>query len=303
MFGSLFSRRGLSLERLRVLIEVHDAGSIAQAAAGDATRQSQYSRQLRELSEFFGCEVIRRRGKVLKLTAEGNRLVDIVRIFLLELEDFNQACKGERAQFTIAAGDSLVHWLVIPRLGSMLKRMQDVRFTTLNLRTDEIVQQITEARIDFGLIRRDALPPGMKYASLGTLSYVAVIPKVLFSNKRMPEFAEMFTKLPLAMQVTDGQFSRLLNRIASAEVKSFRPAISCQSFPQTLAAVRSGQFAAIIPELAANELPSGSIHKIAAPELKRLQRDIVLVWNPRVIKVRPHAAKISQKLHALLRFS
>ncbi len=57
MFESLFSERGLSLDRLKVLIEVRDAGSIAQAAPGDPVRQSQYSRQLRELSEFFGCEV------------------------------------------------------------------------------------------------------------------------------------------------------------------------------------------------------------------------------------------------------
>jgi len=35
MFDSLFSERGLSLDRLKVLIEVRDAGSIAQAAPGD----------------------------------------------------------------------------------------------------------------------------------------------------------------------------------------------------------------------------------------------------------------------------
>src|SRR5689334_689413 len=60
MFENLFSDRGLSIDRLRVLVEVHDAGGIAQAAPGDPVRQSQYSRQLRELSEFFGVEVARR---------------------------------------------------------------------------------------------------------------------------------------------------------------------------------------------------------------------------------------------------
>ena len=38
MFESLFSERGLSLDRLKVLIEVRDAGSIAQAAPGDPVR-------------------------------------------------------------------------------------------------------------------------------------------------------------------------------------------------------------------------------------------------------------------------
>ena len=80
MFEKLFSERGLSLDRLRVLVEIHDAGSIAQAAPGDLVRQSQYSRQLRELSEFFGCEVAQRRGKLLKLTGRGARLAELARV-------------------------------------------------------------------------------------------------------------------------------------------------------------------------------------------------------------------------------
>ncbi|MDI1344150.1 MAG: LysR family transcriptional regulator, partial [Pseudolabrys sp.] len=82
MYKSLFAERGLSLERLKVLIEVHDAGSIARAAPGDPVRHSQYSRQLRELSQFFGREVAERRGKLVKLTSEGTRLAEMARQFL-----------------------------------------------------------------------------------------------------------------------------------------------------------------------------------------------------------------------------
>src|SRR5215475_1709858 len=93
MFDSLFAERGLSLDRLKVLIEVRDAGSIAQAAPGDPVRQSQYSRQLRELSEFFGCEVAQRRGKLLKLTSQGERLAELGREQLRALEDFRSECR------------------------------------------------------------------------------------------------------------------------------------------------------------------------------------------------------------------
>src|SRR5678815_4497220 len=106
MFESLFAEGGLSLERLKVLIEVHDAGSIAKATAGDAVRQSQYSRQLREISEYFGCEVAQRRGKLLKLTDEGIRLADMSRQFLRCLTDFRAECRTERIVFNVGAGDS-----------------------------------------------------------------------------------------------------------------------------------------------------------------------------------------------------
>jgi DNA-binding transcriptional LysR family regulator len=303
MFDSLFSERGLSLERLRVLIEVHDAGSIARTAPGDEVRHSQYSRQLRELSEFFGCEVTHRRGKLLKLTPEGAQLAELVRPFLRGLEDFNLTCKSERAVFNIAAGDSLIHWLVIPRLGGLLRTLPDVRFTTSSLRTSEIVQQIADARVDFGLIRKNAMGPGMRSAPLGTLAYVAVVPVMLTPRKKTPTFSEVLSKFPFAMQNTDGQFTRQLREIALSVDVAFRPALGCQSFPQTLAAVRSGRFAAIVPELAIQELPHGSVHKVSDSVLRELQRDIILVWNPRVTKVRPHAAKVAAQMQTTLRFS
>lgn len=301
MFDSIFTERGLSLERLRVLIEVHDAGSIARTAPGKTSRHSQFSRQLRELSEFFGCEVAQRRGKLLKLTPEGARLAELARPFLRELVDFHTDCRSERVGFTVGAGDSLIHWLVIPLLGGLLKTHPAVRFTTESLRTGEIVRRVDDGRVDFGLIRKNALVTGMKSSPLGTLSYMAVVPHALTQRLKTPTFAEVFTKFPFAMQTTDGQFSKQLLDIATEEDKAFRPSLGCQSFPQTLAAVRSGRFAAIIPELAIQELAAGSVHKISSPQLKQLQREIVLVWNPRVTKVRPHAGKVLNSLQSALR--
>lgn len=303
MFDSIFSERGLSLERLRVLIEVHDAGSIARTSPGDAVRHSQYSRQVRELSEFFGCELTHRRGKVLKLTAEGTRLAELARPLLRGIEDFRAECRSERTAFVVAAGDSLIQWLVIPRLGDLMKNLPHIRFNTLSLRTHEIVQQVSDLQVDFGLIRKNAIATGMKSAALGRLTYVAVVPAALASGKRIPTFSEVLREFPLAMQITDGQFTTQLRNIALSEDVSFRPALCCQSFPQTLAAVRSGRFAAIIPDLAIRELPSGFVHSISDPSLRNLERDIFLVWNPRIIKVRPHAPEVVAEIQATFRLS
>jgi DNA-binding transcriptional LysR family regulator len=49
MWRTIIQRSGLSLERLRVLVEVEEAGSLIRAAGGNDTRAGQYSRQLREL--------------------------------------------------------------------------------------------------------------------------------------------------------------------------------------------------------------------------------------------------------------
>ncbi len=298
MFEKLFSERGLSLDRLRVLIEVHDAGSIAQAAPGDPIRQSQYSRQLRELSEFFGCEVARRKGKLLKLTLEGARLAELARAQMRALDDFRAECAADAIDYTIAAGDSIIHWLVIPRLGGLLASAPGLRFATTNLRTNDIVQQLADGRVDFGIIRRDAVVAGLKHASLGVWHYTLVVPTALIGKKAKLTPAEVLDRLPIAAQTTDGQFAERMRRLTHSLEIEPRHALACQSFPQTLAAVRSGGFAAVLPVLATTDLPPKSFVEIGGAPLRGLSRELVLAWNPRVVRVRPAAAKLLGKLES-----
>lgn len=301
MFEKLFSERGLSLERLRVLVEVHDAGSIAQAAPGDPIRQSQYSRQLRELAEFFGCEVARRKGKLLKLTPEGARLAELARAQMRALEDFRADCAAEAIDYTIAAGDSIIHWLVIPRLASLLSASPGLRLATANRRTDDIVRQLADGRVDFGVIRRDALVGGLRSVSLGMWHYTLAVPAQLAGKKTKLTPADVLGSLPLAAQTTDGQFAERLRALTHSLGLEPRHALSCQSFPQTLAAVRSGGFAAVIPVLATNDLPPKSFVEVGGAPLRGLSRELVLAWNPRVVRVRPAAAKLLGKLEALFK--
>ena len=300
MFDSLFSERGLSLDRLKVLIEVRDAGSIAQAAPGDPVRQSQYSRQLRELSEFFGCEVAQRRGKILKLTEQGERLAELAREQLRSLDDFRAECKEQGVAFTIGAGDSLIQWLVIPRLKKLLDEFPGTHFATGNLRTNEIVQQITDSRLDFGIIRKNAIAPGLKAVSLGTVRYVALVPNSLVRPKKKLSLGEALTSLPLATQTTDGQFTSGLRQIAKEAGVGLAPALSCQSFPQTLAALKSGRFWAIVPEIAVPDLAAIPVHRLDDAALKQLDREAMLAWNPRLVRIRPNAAKIAARLQHIL---
>lgn len=301
MFEKLFSERGLSLDRMRVLVEVHDAGSIAQAAPGDPIRQSQYSRQLRELSEFFGCEVAHRQGKLLKLTEQGRRLADMAREHFLSLEDFRAECAAESLDYTIAAGDSLLHWLVIPRLGKLVAGKQPARFATVGLRTNDVVQHLADGRADFGVFRQDAVTASLDCAALGELGYVAVVPKSLLGRGEAPTLKDVLGRLPLASQTADGQFTQRVRQISEGLKVEFRPALACQSFPQTVSAVRSGGFAAILPSLALAELPAGTYVSVTDPALKRLKRKIALVWNPRVSQVRAGASRVIGQLKDALR--
>lgn len=302
MFDSLFSERGLSLDRLRVLVEVHDAGSIAQAVPDDPVRQSQYSRQIRELSEFFGCEVTQRQGKVLKLTPQGIRLASLARAHLQALQDFRAESRNESIDYTIASGDSLIQWLVLPRLRNLSQTFSNIRFATLNLRTKDIVRTLSESRVDFGVMRKNAVTEGLRAKPLGRLDYVLVVPRALRTGRGSRNVSTIWHDVPFVSQKSDGQFIKRLKTIASANGQEFRPSLLCESFPQSFAAVKTGHYAAVLPRIATQELSSKSFLFLDDPAFESLSRDLVLAWNPRVANIRPIALKLSESLKTLLSF-
>jgi DNA-binding transcriptional LysR family regulator len=152
--------------------------------------------------------------------------------------------------------------------------------------------------VDFGIIRRDAVVSGLKHASLGVWHYTLVVPSALLGKKAKPTPAEILGEYPIAAQTTDGQFAERLRRLTHSLEIEPRHALACQSFPQTLAAVRSGGFAAVLPVLATGDLPPKTFIEIGGAPLRGLSRELVLAWNPRVVRVRPAAAKLLGKLES-----
>ncbi|GAB5561626.1 MAG: hypothetical protein SynsKO_32730 [Synoicihabitans sp.] len=302
MFESLFSERGLSLDRLRVLVEVHAAGSIAQAAPDDPIRQSQYSRQIRELAEFFGCEVTQRQGKVLKLTPQGVRLASLAREHLQSLQDLWAETRSEAVDYIIGGGDSLIQWLVLPQLGKVARSFPDVRFATENLRTKQIFNGLTESRLDFGVLRKNAIPTGLRAKPLGKLDYVMVVPRKLRTGRGSRNVATAWREVPFVTQKSDGQFTKRLRNIASTGGTSFQPVLLCESFPQSLSAVKTGNYAAVLPRIATKDLAAKDFLVLTDPVFETLSRDLVLAWNPRITQIRPLALKLGEHLQALLAF-
>ena len=90
MFNELLSEGGLSLDRLK-LLAMAEAGGIARVAGGNPAKQGLYSRQVRELEQFFGAELTRRKGKGIEFTEQGIELARQVRAHLQSLTDFKKA--------------------------------------------------------------------------------------------------------------------------------------------------------------------------------------------------------------------
>ena len=142
VYKDLFSKAGLSLERLKTFIEVVEARGFTAAAKGDPTRQSQYSRQIRELETYFGVELlVRGRGR-FALTPPGEALLGLARSHLAGLDDLRRTCADAPVEVRVAAGESLLQWLVVPRLALLRKARPNHIWLLKNRRSGEVVADI-----------------------------------------------------------------------------------------------------------------------------------------------------------------
>src|SRR5215831_11219024 len=116
MFEKLFAESGLSLDRLKALLAVGAAGSIVKAAEGDPVKQSQYSRQIKELEDFFRIKLVERHGKGIRLTANGKELARISRFFLLGLSNFQRGCLAEERTYRIGGSPAFIQTRLLPLL-------------------------------------------------------------------------------------------------------------------------------------------------------------------------------------------
>src|ERR1043166_3600642 len=199
MFARLFAESGFSLDRLRALLEVGAAGSIVKAADGDPVRQSQYSRQIKELEDFFRAKLIERQGKGTRLTNNGRELARISRFFMTGLSNFQRGCLAEEQTFRIGASSTFIRQFLLPALSGSLLRDGDATYAAEVVTDDEIERRLHDLTLDFGVLRNAGLSRPLQTKLLGSWKLELWVPKALRLNPAEATRAFEQQRLPLAL--------------------------------------------------------------------------------------------------------
>ncbi len=297
MFSELLSEGGLSLDRLRSFCLVAEAGGVTKAAKGEASKQTLYSRQIKELEEFFGVELMRRSGRGMVLTSAGTRLNALARECFASLLDFKSECKGRPVEIVLGAGESIIAWVLLPHLAEVRERLPKVRLKFLNLTTKDIVRGLGDGILDFGVVRRDAVSRPLQAAALGVMRYSLFVPEGL----RRADGPKVLEALPMAILSGEGSFRRQLAAIAARHRLRLNIEIECASFPLVVRAVREAHVAGILPSAAAVELGQAGVEELNVAVLDSLKRETCLAWNPRMVKIRTGLRKAGEVFSDLFR--
>jgi hypothetical protein len=78
-------------------------------------------------------------------------------------------------------------------------------------------------------------------------------------------------------------------------------ALTCETFPQAARAVATGRYAALLPSIAASELPPAVATAFAVPGLRPMASRLVVVARTRTLESRPALAETFDRLRTALR--
>jgi DNA-binding transcriptional LysR family regulator len=288
MFPPIFSRRGLTIDRLLAFLEVANAGNFTLAAPGDPSRQSQLNRQVSELEAVCGVALTERRGKTIRLTADGNDLARVVRVMVSGVGDFAAKATGGAINVTVGAGGSIIHWWITP-LHRVFSGAQ-IEVTTLS--SPEIVEGLLDAQLHLGFVRGYKKRPGLQARVLATTDYALYVPKQLIPKGKNLGIKELVQQLPIGALTGEPGFSAVLDATFLKAKIVIEPVFRCETFPQLCRAVSFGWCAAVLPTLARDDLPPGEFNEYRDPLLGDHDGRMSLVWSSRLEQQRPHVAAL-----------
>ncbi|RXZ79390.1 LysR family transcriptional regulator [Paenibacillaceae bacterium] len=196
-----------NLEWYRIFLQTARTGNLTRAAEALYITQPSVSYALKQMEEALGVKLFHRLSKGVKLTAEGQVLLDYVEqsFALLEagehkLDALKRLLGGE---IRIGASDSLIKHLLLPQLNEFHLAHPDIRIRLSHGKTADIVHRLKEGGIDCGFVHLPVDDPLLDIMPLTALQDCFVAGKAYASMAANPLSPEELSKLPLLMLSAD----------------------------------------------------------------------------------------------------
>jgi LysR family carnitine catabolism transcriptional activator len=145
----------LTVQQLRVVLAVHDAGSFTSAAEVLLQAQSSLSRTVLEVERRLGVAIFERTTRRLELTAEGREFVAIARVtvasFDANLRHFAGYLDGQRGRVRVATLPSLAAILLPAIVSTYHRDHPDVELSIEDALATEVLDRVRAGDVDLAV--------------------------------------------------------------------------------------------------------------------------------------------------------
>ncbi len=171
----------MELRHLRYFVAVAEAGSLTLAAARKLhTSQPSLSRQIRDLEEEIGAQLLTRGARGIELTPAGRAFLDHARVALTQVAAAAEAARriGHPAKPSFAMGFQIGHELTwMPEALRILRdELPNIDVVISSQYSPQLANDLLKGRIDAAFLRREQGVPELAFRPLVQEPLVVVLP-------------------------------------------------------------------------------------------------------------------------------
>jgi LysR family transcriptional regulator, carnitine catabolism transcriptional activator len=170
----------LTVQQLRVVLAVADAGSYAAAADHLRATSSSLRRTVAEVEHRMEVTLFERVGRRAELTPAGHELVrlarDIVAAYERGMHHVDGFLSGTRGSLRIATLPSIAASLLPPIVTRFREQYPDVAVSIEDVPVGDVLRQVDEGLVDLAVTVADQRPPRLDFRPLATDAFYCVFP-------------------------------------------------------------------------------------------------------------------------------
>jgi DNA-binding transcriptional LysR family regulator len=244
----------MELRHLRYFVAVGEALNLTRAASQLRLAQPGLSRQIQDLEEEIGVDLLQRSTRGVALTAEGKLFLEEARDLLARAEDsirkVRALARGEYGELNIGYSPLPTSQILPPALVAFQKSTPDVKVVLHDLAGDEQVAQLLAGRLELAVMVQQTGEQlaGFTFETLKQYPYVVAMPVGHRFQRLKAVPLETLAAEPLvALRRREySEFYRILDRIFAGCRTKPKVAVECDGTSSLIASVESGRGVAIV---------------------------------------------------------
>ena len=212
-------------------------------------------------------------------------LARISRFFLLGLSNFQRGCLAEGQTYRVGASPTFITLFLLPILAEPRSVQSGIRFAVEAVLGDEVERRLHDLTLDFGVVTRSTVSRPLQLKELGAWRLKFWVPKTLCKTARQAERAFAEKRLPIAWPASE------LPRSEFSVLEDYEPSVNCTSFLEAKVALEGKGLAAFLPDFLPLGTTADRCVPLKVPAVDSTPFHYRLAWNPRLLRLNPHARR------------
>jgi DNA-binding transcriptional LysR family regulator len=239
----------MELRHLRYFLAVGEALNFTKAAAQLRVAQPALSRQMQDLEEEIGVDLLRRSPRGVTLTAEGKLFLDEVRELLKRAEEsvekVRALARGEYGELHVGYAPSPAVEILPPALTAFQKAAPRVKLSLHDLSSDELIAGLRNATLELAIMPEPIgqQTAGIEFELLRTYPLcVALTAAHPFARLKSITLEKLAAEPLIGFHRKDySEYYHILERIFAPIGAKPRIAVECDSASSLIAEVEAGR--------------------------------------------------------------